>query len=89
MLLIEGMSIDPPIWPNAFSQSYSVNFGTYNTTGRLWYDYDHQGQRYDYANGQSQNACGFFSTVNTSCTLLMRQSMAYFIQPLKQLCCYF
>lgn len=51
LITISLSQIDPPKWPLVFSQSMAVNFGTYNTTGKFWYNYNILGQRYDFENG--------------------------------------
>jgi hypothetical protein len=89
-ILTLSLSIPPPKWAEAFSQSVFVQFnddaGT-ATTGMYWYDSLYGAQRYDFLNGQSKFACGVVYPLNTSCSILTTGEQLYIILPEKNLCC--
>lgn len=61
VLLYSIQTVDPPIWPEVFSQSIIVQFNDATSTvtpGRYWYDSRYNAQRIDYADGKSLFACG-------------------------------
>lgn len=89
--LVAGvLTISPPRWPEAFSQSVLVQFNDPTatvTSGKLWYDSNLGAQRYDFADGKTKFACGVISTGSTSCTLLTTNRTLYIVLPEKNLCC--
>lgn len=86
------LTISPPQWPEAFSQSVLVQFndasGSIKTTsGKLWYDSKNSAQRYDFADGNTKFACGVVFAGSTSCSLLTTNRNLYIVLPEKNLCC--
>lgn len=80
-------SVEPPLWPEWFSQSMRVNFNDLNTTGSYWYDSEIGAERYDFANGNTKSGCGAIHPMNTPCTHLIRDGWFFMVYPVKNLCC--
>lgn len=74
-------SVQPPLWPEWFSQSMSVHFTDLNTTGSYWYDSEFVAERYDFANGNTKTGCGAIHPMNTPCTHLIRDGWFFMIYP--------
>lgn len=78
-------SIDPPVWPNTWSQEFVENYtsaGGVYTIGKHWYDYNNANERVTLQNGQYDAICGsVLPGVNTACTQLATQGNLYVIFP--------
>jgi len=48
LLTFSVYAIEPPLWPERFSQSLTVDFGDIVTTGKFWYDINQNAQRLDF-----------------------------------------
>lgn len=61
LLIVAAVSVAPPIWPEAFSQSFFIQFNDSSstvTTGKFWYDSTVEAQRFDFDDGKTKFACG-------------------------------
>ena len=38
LAIAQVVAMNPPVWPERFSQSMVVNFANITTTGKFWYD---------------------------------------------------
>lgn len=90
LLVIATLSVAPPIWPEAFSQSFFIQFNDSTstvTTGKFWYDSTVGSQRFDFEDGKTKFACGVIYSEPTKCTVLTTNQKLYIVLPDKNLCC--
>lgn len=90
LLFAGARTVAPPIWPEAFSQSFFIQFNDTTstiTTGKYWYDSTYGAQRYDFIDGKTKFACGAIYPDSSSCTLLTTNQTLYIVLPEKNLCC--
>ena len=59
----------------------TVNFEDLSTTGSYWYDSEIEGERYDFANGNTRTGCGSVHPINTPCTHLIKDGWFFMIYP--------
>lgn len=90
-LVILGLCVDPPIWPDVWSQEFVVNYtfvGGVYTVGKHWYDYGNNSERVTFQNGQYESICSsIMPDVNTVCTQILTNGNLYVIFPENQRCC--
>lgn len=90
-LLVVGFSIDPPLWPNVWSQEFVENYtiaGGVYTVAKHWYDYPNSNERVTFQNGQYETICGsIMPSVKTVCTQLITKGNLWVIFPEQQKCC--
>lgn len=74
-------TVEPPIWPEHFSQSFEVDTGYSYMTGRAWYDFERGDSRLDFDHADGR-VCQIYSEYdNSKCTQLYVGEMVYFILP--------
>jgi hypothetical protein len=86
-IVILTLQIDPPIWPNVWTEDFVENYtykGGVYTVGKHWYDYNRPAERVTLQNGQYESICGsVLPEVNTVCTQIIVNGNLYIIYPQK------
>lgn len=90
LLAFATSQVDPPTWPDHFTQ---VFVETYDTTkihisGQLHYDSTRKMSRVDRVDGKHDAICGSIQpNISTGCTQLVRDDKRYIIFPERRVCC--
>jgi hypothetical protein len=92
LVLCLTVSVDPPVWPNTFSQrfveSYIMNNHTSYDTGEHFYDATNNRSRFDRRNGQYAALCNSILNESTPCVNLVLGSKRYILFPEKKMGCF-
>lgn len=88
-LVCLGLTMEPPLWPEHFSQSFDVDTGYSYMTGHGWYDFSNGSfsrMDFDHADGR---VCQIYDEyIHSKCTHLVANMKLYYILPEEELCCY-
>jgi hypothetical protein len=90
LLVVSTYSIDPPLWPERFSQDFVQGDSVtkiYNP-GKIWYDIKNNRQRCDAKSSYYDLLCSSVGQVtNTSCTQVIMNDNLYVWLPDLSKCC--
>lgn len=88
-LFIFTYQIDPPVWPQTFTQSFIIgNGGNVFSAGKFWYDSKNNRQRTDLQNSGYDLLCStILEDVDTLCSQVYKNGTVYVNFPQKGLCC--
>lgn len=87
------LAVDPPIWPNTFSQRFVATFHnkqnqTFNSVGNHYYDYANKRSRMDYRDGSWDFLCNSVINESTPCSFLTVGGKRYLLFPEKKQGCF-
>ena len=84
-------SVEPPVWPSRFSQSFVESYPSathIRVSGKYYYDSERGYTRVDRVDGKFDRVCGSITpNVTTPCTSLTRDGKRYIVFPERRSCC--
>jgi hypothetical protein len=90
IFLVCAFTINPPLWPDSFSQDYVVgdNKAKLFTVGKIWYDFNNKMERNDLQNSLFDAICSSVSNAsNTPCISINREENLHIWLPELKQCC--
>lgn len=92
VLCYQISAVDPPVWPNTFSQrfveTYIIGNQSFFSVGEHFYDAAHQRSRFDRKNGLHAALCNSILNETTACTNLVVGGKRYIYFPEKKSGCF-
>lgn len=90
--VVAVLAIDPPVWPNTFSQKFVATFHNANqthvSTGNHFYDFSNKRSRMDYKDGSWDFLCNTVVNETTPCSFLTVGGKRYLLFPEKKVGCF-
>lgn len=90
LIALAVSQIDPPVWPETFTQSFveSYAFTHLHVTGKIHYDAKRDAERIDRNDGQYEILCGsVLPNVTTPCSHIVKDKKRYIVYPERRQCC--
>lgn len=78
------VALDPPVWPQHFSQSFveTYSYTKLHTVAAMYYDSKNNWERVDREDGRFEPVCSsVMPNIQTRCTQLVRDDKLYMIYP--------